>query len=1022
MKQLTRPQDLSRLLGIDFSAEQLAAICAPLRPNTVAAGAGSGKTTVMAARVVWLVGTGQIRADQALGLTFTNKAAAELNDRILSALTKAGLLQGQQEQAGPVAYTYDAFAGQLVSEFGMLLALSQDQRLVTGVARFQLAARALRSSEESYDRITRLAWRTLLTRVLELDSQLGSHLVTGDQLREFTEAATRRFAAGSDQASLPKPCQEALAALQERLELLDLAERYQQLKQQHGIVEYADQLRSAVQLAETVPAVGQALRARYQVALLDEYQDTSVAQVRLLAALFGRDSGFAVTAVGDSRQAIYGWRGAAADALAQFDREFVGRSTETQHFQLSINRRSGERILAVGNALAASQAAAGVSLRAPAGAVAGEVDAAGFTTEAEEAAWLAEQVWAEHESGTPWSEIAVLLRRNSGIASIREALLARDIPVEVAGLAGLLQLPEIVPVVATLRLLAGVGRQQDVVALLTSQRWRIGPADLRALGRRARYLARQASPQPGSPTAASLAAGEETGSQSWLLDAVADPGPEVSPEARARLRDCYAELQGLRQYHATGITDLIWRIAEVSGLTVELLAWAPQRTKQLAALAASVTQYRQSATEPDLLGFVSYLEAELEYGTGLPQADFAVEDSVKLLSVHRAKGLEWQVVFLPQLAADVFPGAYRSGTWVNRAETLPSPLRGDAPSIAQLSQHNADGISDLLAAVKQEHRAAEDRLAYVAATRAKRRLAASWHVWEAGKARPKQPSPYFTEIAKQATAVIEPVAPPKTNPAAQPQLSVAWPEQSAWESGISEGQALVEQAATAAEDWVWRGQVATQQELQQLARWDANIEALIAQRQPSEPSQPLPPGLTASELVVLGTRPDGFAQQLVRRMPRRPQRAAQLGTQFHAWVQERFGDQPELDLVELQPPRPPELEKLIRCFEQGQFASRIPAAVEVAFEFPVGQHVVRGQIDAVYREKTGHWLIVDWKTGSSGADPIQLAVYRRAWALTHDVPEAEIRVGFYHVAKDQLELVEPPEDAIEQLLRKGGKQ
>ncbi|PIE21524.1 MAG: hypothetical protein CSA64_01840, partial [Arachnia propionica] len=244
----------------------------------------------------------------------------------------------------------------------------------------------------------------------------------------------------------------------------------------------------------------------------------------------------------------------------------------------------------------------------------------------------------------------------------------------------------------------------------------------------------------------------------------------------------------------------------------------------------------------------------------------------------------------------------------------------------------------------------------------------------------------------------------------------------AWESGISEGQALVEQAETAAEDWVWRGQVATQQELQQLARWDANIEALVAQRLPSEPSQPLPPGLTASELVVLGTRPDGFAQQLVRRMPRRPQRAAQLGTQFHAWVQERFGDQPELDLVELQPPRPPELEKLIQCFEQGQFASRIPAAVEVAFEFPVGQHVVRGQIDAVYREKTGHWLIVDWKTGSGGADPIQLAVYRRAWALTHDVPEAEIRLGFYHVAKDQLELVEPPEDAIEQLLSKGGKQ
>ncbi|MEN0072068.1 MAG: UvrD-helicase domain-containing protein, partial [Propionicimonas sp.] len=115
------PAELGRLLGIPFSEQQLTAITAPLAPGVIIAGAGSGKTTVMAARVVWLVGSGQVSPDQVLGLTFTRKAAGELAQRVRGALSRAGLLA--DDGAEELILTYDAFAGRLVNEHGLLLGI-----------------------------------------------------------------------------------------------------------------------------------------------------------------------------------------------------------------------------------------------------------------------------------------------------------------------------------------------------------------------------------------------------------------------------------------------------------------------------------------------------------------------------------------------------------------------------------------------------------------------------------------------------------------------------------------------------------------------------------------------------------------------------------------------------------------------------------------------------------------------------------------------------------------------------------
>lgn len=164
------PEDLRSLLRIPFTDEQLAAATSPLAPALVVAGAGSGKTSVMAARVVWLVATSQVAAEAVLGLTFTNKAAAELSQRVRGALAQAGL------EGEPVVSTYHAFAGRLVAEHGLRLGVEPRSRLLADATRYQLAARVLRRHRGVVVGLTG-ALSTLVGDLVSLDADLSEHLV-----------------------------------------------------------------------------------------------------------------------------------------------------------------------------------------------------------------------------------------------------------------------------------------------------------------------------------------------------------------------------------------------------------------------------------------------------------------------------------------------------------------------------------------------------------------------------------------------------------------------------------------------------------------------------------------------------------------------------------------------------------------------------------------------------------------------------------------------------------------------------
>ncbi|MCK7624083.1 UvrD-helicase domain-containing protein [Streptomyces sp. RS10V-4] len=835
--RITDPEQLKELLGIPFTPEQTACITAPPAPQVIVAGAGSGKTTVMAARVVWLVGTGQVAPEQVLGLTFTNKAAGELAERVRAALLAAGVTDPDALPEGPAGdgpppgepriSTYHAFAGQLLKDHGLRIGLEPSARLLADATRFQLAARTLRAAPGPYPALT-TSLPTLVEDVLALDAELAEHLVTPADLAEHDTALLAALdGAKLSNADLRKVPETARA----RLELLDLVAAYRAAKRRRDLLDFGDQIALAATLATTRPEVGALLREEFRVVLLDEYQDTSVAQRLLLSGLFGAGgtgapTGHAVTAVGDPCQAIYGWRGASVANLDDFPAHFpFADGTPARRFALSENRRSGGRLLDLANRLAAPLRAmhAGVEALRPAPGAErdGVVRCALLPTHAEELAWLADSLAHLVRTGTPPGGIAVLCRTAADFAAIQGELVARDVPVEVVGLSGLLHLPEIADLVAVCEVLQDPTANASLVRLLIGPRWRIGPRDLALLGRRARTLAHHAAPAGDDPERRLAAAVEgtdpaETVSLADALDTFLesgggpDDGLPFSPEARVRFARLAAELRELRRSLADPLMDVLHRILAVTGLEVELSAsphaLAARRRETLGTfldIAAGFAAKEGGAAldgEATLLAFLGFLRTAVQYEKGLDSSLPGGENTVKVLTAHKSKGLEWDVVAVPGLVAKQFPSEQARESWLARAKVLPHALRGDAATLPGVAEWTARGVKDFKEAMKHHQETEELRLGYVTFTRPRSLLLGSGHWWGPSQKRPRGPSAFLTALREHCEAghgEIEVWADAPEEGAENPALAAAAAEQP-WPLPLDEAALARRRAAAAA--------------------------------------------------------------------------------------------------------------------------------------------------------------------------------------------------------------------------------
>ncbi len=553
-----------------------------------------------------------------------------------------------------------------------------------------------------------------------------------------------------------------------RADLLEGLRHYQAEKSRLGVTDYADLIVLAHRLVNQHPEVAAELRQRYQAVMLDEYQDTNPAQRELLRGLFG--SGFPVMAVGDIDQTIYEWRGASPHNFEQFPSHFhLSDGAEASTVNLTANRRSLPNIVDVANAIRAKTGSGQLPLAPLPDRIGGDVVVAWHDTAVVEAEWIARNL-AQLAPLHRWKDMAVLFRKNKDMILVHDALRAAGIPVEVANLGGLLGVPEVADLHAWLRILQTPEDAPAVYRIIVGSRFRLGLGDLAHL---TRWMTRQE--RSDRVVAAEALAVPPNGSEDDLLPARTlleaidhlEDIPDLREGARIGLDRFASEYRRLLEAaQGVSLVELCRMILDLTGAWTDLAALSD--TEQLTAR-LNLYRFLDLAEDwsplegrPSLAAFIEYLALMSEdQNEELDTARLSGEDAVTLLTVHRAKGLEWDVVFIPACYDKNFPTQSQGfdnpyGPTKTAGKFLPYEFRLDRQWLPKLYPGIDKRLADDL--LRDVHVRQEWRIAYVAATRAKERLFVSgawWYGHPEPKARATRPSELWNVVAGQPCTRVE---------------------------------------------------------------------------------------------------------------------------------------------------------------------------------------------------------------------------------------------------------------------------
>ena len=994
------PKSLAIALGIHTPTQEQARVIAHrLSPLLVVAGAGSGKTATMAQRVVYLVATGQVRPDQVLGLTFTRKATSELDQRVasrLSGLGAAGLLPTTALDGGgigdagdlgePMIATYNSFAGSLVRDHGLRIGVDPDSALITQARSWQIVtslieARTLPLPSESLVHNANAA--------LVLSDALSQNLLTIDEAAENLADLNEQFTALASIKGCKTLVGKAPAVMTEWEALLDVVAELQRYKRCHGLLDFGDQIALACTIAESVPEAAAQVRAQYPAVLLDEFQDTSVAQVRLLSALFA-DSG--VTAVGDPHQAIYGWRGASAGALDTFHQRFNPTGTArlasgeppadaAPVLELSTSWRNDSAILEAANAVSAPLRSGVIQDGDPVGehiAVAplrarpvafglkpGTVHGAFLQDPVEEARTVAGFL---AERWSPSAEMAVLCRTRAQMEPIAAELETAGVPYTIVGLGGMLYVPEVADVRALLTVASDPERGDRVVRLLTG--FGIGAGDLRALAALAREVVR---PVPEASRTATESRSAQDEADSPLISEALDTllrwheegvenlatAVELTPAGLAVALRTARAIRRVREAIALPLPDLVALAEQALDLDIEIASRVgnPMGHRALDSFQETALAFATDTDSATLTGFLEWLDAAEEHEDAMsaPEVDPS-PGAVQLLTVHAAKGLEWDVVAVPGMVEQVFPSYTSSAKvdlsvvetgWMGSTLTFPFPLRADADDLPPFSVGGLDpAVTDksLLAETMTTYKEAlgrhslreERRLAYVAFTRARHELLLTGSHLSKTASKSRPPSRFLTELRRRDLLVVHGDGwvyfdDSRPNPLVALSHVGTWPLDAeepetpgtAGERGDEEPPAdravALRRARRAAAAQVAKAMSdagpadadpaaaidagpGAEGANETLRRWRLEAGLLLAERARASAATPavrMPEHLAATRLDDLRADRLRFALELRRPLPPEPRAAGRLGTVFHDAVAQRLSARGTLfDLAE----------------------------------------------------------------------------------------------------------------------------
>jgi DNA helicase-2/ATP-dependent DNA helicase PcrA len=786
--------------------------------------------------------------------------------------------------------------------------------------------------------------------------------------------------------------------------IASLVAEYRALKKRRNLVDFSDQV------ALALSALPKDFDHGYRFVLLDEYQDTSSIQTQLLSQLF---KGQAVLAVGDPNQAIYGWRGASSNNLSGYHRDFGSVAPAT--FQLSKSWRSGQAVVDAANQLTLSLNAAQPDL-APIKLTPGAVEKVNSVT-----AEVFQDELAEAEAVANWFEehldsdksAALLLRTKVSMPLYAKVISSRGIAVEVTGLSGLLQLPEVLDLICALRVIQRPESGAALMRLLSGPRWRIGPKDLAELSEMAKRLSRI---RPEVTAAMPVTIVE-------ALDELCRPGAlersNFSALGGPRLVSAAKLLRKMRATSNIGLAQFSWVVVRELELDIELFAHSAQLNPlaNLEAFIARIAEYEQSSLRPSLTGLLSWLDyATDRENFELPKTG-AKKGTVQIMSVHAAKGLEWDLVALAQLNKGAFPVEGKGAKGWLAAGKLPFSLRGDSNVLPEFNysqaqtQKEANGLYLEFQERNRERQLSEERrLAYVAVTRAKSALHITASHYKLGNKKPREISEFLVELLNAGLIRLVRDIPEvlESNPLDGRSEQAVWPF-----DPLGANRSKIEQAA----NQVGEATPASFREFTELA-------LLLEERERGSwlTAPELPRRLSASRLMQLITNPAGFAEYLARPTPQLFSTSAQRGTDFHRLLEEHWKQDLELSdqdwaLEDME---------LRANFENSRFASLEPEFIEQSIEFELAGFVVVCKIDAVFHAN-GEFQVVDWKSGSSPkskddleARAIQLALYRLAFAKWKGIGIDRVQASFFFAAdgKEVVPAQLPSESELVQAIEK----
>ena len=1066
--------DEGRIVGAARSVEELSAIIDPsttptpeqgeviaagLEPTLVVAGAGSGKTETLSMRMVYLLDHGErlfgraISPDEILCLTFTRKASAEIAER---AASRIAAVFGEDPARPPVSVaTYNGYAASLVAEHGLRLGVDPDAATLTDAALWQMADAIVSHWSDPVE--TSAAVSTLTRAVASFAAQTREHLTTPAEVRRWAE----RTLAGLDDLpgarggtalvnanGNPTPEATALKQLTTLIDLAPMAEEFLRRKRAGSYLDFSDQVAYGVALAD-LEAVQAIERSRYRVVLLDEFQDTSPAQLRLFARMFG--PGHPVMAVGDPNQAIYGFRGASASALSSFVTEFGGPE-RVASASLSVSWRNEAAVLAAANTVASAlpeHPTVRVSaLRStgqhlgrdePARAAPGLLAhmAQDLAEEADAVAGFIAARRAELSTGGRTATAAVLCRRRAQFGPLIEGLTRAGLDYEVVGLGGLVDTPEVAELIALLQVAHDPSRGDSLMRLLAGERLALGPADLMALKD---WADRDRDAREAREHAQTIVdALDSLPPAAWQSRA----GRSLTAAGLERLHALRTVVRAVREHAYLSLTELIVFAERAWQLDIEAEVTRPdgRAARNVDAFVDAARSFASGAERATLGAFLAWLDAAREEERGLTAPVKEPEPgAVQILTCHSAKGLEWDIVAIPGMtqgtgrgARSQFPSSARptvhadggpaqvrarDSAWLGEAGQLPFALRLDREDLPLLDLGDVVDRASLKVAIdtfKDEAGAhgidEERRLFYVAVTRARSHVLLSGAWWTTSAAH-SEPSLFLSELLEAGVVDDRTWAPAPADgderPAVEPAVGL-WPRPPSEEQMRRRALAgLVRAVATDAEGAT---EVAGWDELP----WGRDIEAMLAERarRAAGASALVMPGhLTASHLVAMRRDRAAFADQLRRPVPQEPTLASARGNALHEWIEERYGHPALLepdDLMPVETVDPGELATLRTTFEASEWSRRQPTDVEVRVEMPIAGVTIRSRIDAVFPPGNGldRVTVVDWKSGSPPRDPaereareVQLAVYRLAWSAWKGIPIEDVDAAFYYVGAD----------------------